>query len=238
MELLKNLATNLRADLQGKKLHLVIFSFLAILFLVLYVVANLQRGEEQQAPEYIPFDGPAILLNTDTLFSDINNTRQFEALRIDIKYFARALVDPYRDGSKEVVFDISTYQISDSEIRIEGEYVEEEGKVIITASRKNYGVLETSIESPFGLSSDIQLPSQSEKNKFIGGLPQKTNQFQIDYLERSDTFYITFSGSVTPEAIVAARAFLEENLNNKNLNRYNISAVGIGPNGNVISVDL
>jgi hypothetical protein len=234
IESLKNLYTNLK---NTKNYRLVIAGILLFLFLVVVLVIFTNRSE-QQAPEFIPFYGPAVLLDAESFILELNNYNQLETIREDIKYFARETISEYQEGDIEVLFRVEGFTITQSSIQLTGVFEAVNKRATINANKINYNKLVIEIATDVQSSSSIALPSKSPKNQFIGSLPQTTDSFKVDYLERSDSFYVTFSQVVNKDVLEEAKIYLKDKLNTQNLSDYTISAIGFTEQDEIKSFNL
>ncbi len=196
-----------------------------VFFVFLFFMLFRGGAEDEEYHDYIPPYGYAALINGEELYKAIGPART-ASLRKDIKFFARKRLDVYKDFSKEVVFIVEGIQNNEQQTVINGKFeLLKKQPAKITIKKLNHQIIQTYIEAAGTNSQNLELPSFGKTEAFIGSLPQKKKDFTVDYLERSETFYVTFNGQVNGAKIEAVQKYLKEKLP-KDLSEYNFSMVG------------
>lgn len=209
-----------------------------VVLLMLVFIGTTSRSQPQTANEVVPFDGPAVIHNTGELYKALGEDG-FNLLREDIKHYARQTLDPYKTGEKEVVFMVEEVVGENNKtIKVFGKFEEVKDTTNITIALLSHGKIDTSIQTGTNTNEGLALPSDSAFNQFVGSLPKNEGEFTVDYLRRSNTFYVTFSGSVSNQTLDKVRDYFKKQLGTDDLTVYNFSAVGFDSSGSVRSYEI
>jgi len=162
-----------------------------VVFLVGAIFFN--RDPIGTGTEYFPSEGPALLNNSQELYASLDGDRYFTALREDLGVFARTTIKQYNDGTlPNIVFAVSSpVQNEDGVYSFDGSFDANKEKVSITVKPLKYGRIQSSITGIKGTNIDANLPSNSQRNKYISSLAFDNVDYSIDYNPTSDKFSIS-----------------------------------------------
>jgi hypothetical protein len=156
--------------------------------------------------EYSPPDGPAIITNGGELFSQFDSGLQYDSLRRNLAFFARATIKEYGTGQQpEVVFTIgSDVKKDDRTITFDGSYDKAKGKIRVSVTLLGSNQLKLSVTNLISETNiDAQLPANKPESQFIGSLPYETALYRIEYNASVGTYIVT---ALSPEQSVRSEA--------------------------------
>lgn len=173
------------------------FIALFLLLATLIIVGLLNGGDKGVGvgKEYEDPLGPAVIVNSQELFKELDSEHQFNSIRNDLTYFANKHIDKYKNGDTEINFIISDLNKKDDFIFIEGKYSKSKNKILLKIKELNFGKVSITIEDSKSRTKETSnLPSNSIRNQYIGSLPYKSSDgYTISYTESDDSFYISIN---------------------------------------------
>jgi hypothetical protein len=158
------------------------------------------RGDDgESGGEYVAPDSPAFLIYEDKAYLPLDENASNNMLRADVAYFARNNYSEY-DPEKQpsVAFHIKKKPAKNgSVLEFRGQYEKVKNEISISVNSLNNGRIITSItDTKTKKDLNTQLPSNTQRNKFIATLPIVTKTYSIEYAMPTDLFtLIIFDGS-------------------------------------------
>ncbi len=162
---------------------------IAAIMLLLWVGS---RGNDTSGGDTAAPDSAAFTLYQDKIYNPFGVLRADNFIRDDLAYFARKTMNEYDPGKNPgVVFEVKEFTpAKDGKVSFKGKYEKVKGDVTVTAERLAYDRVKVSITWN-GNNIDAQLPSASQRNKYIITLPIEESSYQISYSAETDSFTIT-----------------------------------------------
>lgn len=172
----------------SKKLILL---FIVSVFVVLAFFIGLRgRDPDQgQGVEYSDPNGPAILINSEGLYSNGMTSNQIELFRTGLGEFAR--ITEVKSVKGDYIFTIENVNINKNQLVVEGLFDGNNDKISSEVILLNNDMATTSISN---ISKNItlfnELSINSLENQFVGSLDVERDEYFISYSVTDDLYII------------------------------------------------
>ena len=206
---------------------LIVVGFLGLAILLILANDTIRRGSDN-ASEFTPTDSPAVLVNGEELYTQIDDGYQFDNLRKDLATYGRSTIDKYKSGNvTEVVFEITNDSTKDGDdISFEGKYEESGDLIGVELTKLPNSRLKLSITNrATGTNINNSLSSNTKRNQFAATLPIDKDDYSIEFYVPSESFVIKL---YDPETEGNARQIIITGLGTSDLSGEAISVVPLG----------
>jgi hypothetical protein len=181
----------------------------------------------------IDLSSEAYLVSSEDLLKELGSIASLKNYSRDVFIFGKTAYKNYAEYATDLMgFEITKVEKKNNELLITGRYGSSSNTISSTVIPLNHGRLKVSItDTKTSLNIDKLLPSNSDLQQFIGTLPIRNTNYEIDYFSDSDSFFInvfnTPNGNTEAEQVIKS-AVGEEVFNSLDILRY---GVGFGGGG-------
>jgi hypothetical protein len=215
--------------------RLVIIATAALLVVGILLLIISSSVFNRQSVDDFPEDGAgiditsqALIVNGEELLDSLGSAAALENYSKDLYSFGITAYEPYRNNETDLVgFEVLKVENAEDEILVTGKYGSSNNEIYSTIKPLKHNRLNVSItDTKTELNIDDVLPSNTKLNSFIGTLPVRGTNYEIDYFSDSDAFFINVFN--TPNGNNEAETVIKNAIGEEKFNEVEILRFGVG----------